>query len=57
MSGVIAERRAGRSRRWMKDRRLLSERRIEDLTFDGSNQRDSERRAKASRRGSDRRDE
>lgn len=41
----------------MKDRRLLSKRRIQDLTFDGANRRASERRAKASRRDGDRRDE
>ena len=51
----MEQRRAERARRWMKDRRLLTKRRIEDLTFDGSNKRMGERRSNTSRRGANRR--
>ncbi|MDP6573186.1 MAG: hypothetical protein QGI06_06710 [Rhodospirillales bacterium] len=51
----MEQRRAGRARRWMKDRRLLTKRRIQDLAFDGQDQRTGERRSGASRRNGDRR--
>ena len=55
MSEAMEQRRTGRARRWLEDRRLLSKRRIEALTFDGSNQRMGERRSNANRRAGDRR--
>ena len=55
MSDAMEQRRAGRARRWMKDRRLLTKRRIQDLAFDGQDQRTGERRSGASRRIGDRR--
>jgi hypothetical protein len=39
----------------MMDRRLLTKRRIQELTFDGQDQRTGERRSGASRRNGDRR--
>ena len=50
MSDATGERRVGRARRWLKDNRLLTKRRIEDLPFDGPCRRKGERRSNASRR-------
>ena len=55
MSGAMGERRAGRARRWMMDRRLLTKRRIEDFPFGGPDQRMGERRSNTNRRNYDRR--